>query len=133
MRDHHVVLGDVLAETLLLSPRGRRAALAEVAVPLDLVAFLVVLLMDRAHLALFVLIIGRDADVSGDLHSEFGHPNDTGYLYIKSEGVFLRPQKHLFSAMLLTNTLLLIPESNVHTSIYSTITMYCIATKGYTI
>lgn len=70
----------MLAEALILLPRGRGSALAEVAVLLDLIVFLivVVLLADRAHLSLFVLVVGRNADVGGNLHGLFGHPNRIG-------------------------------------------------------
>ena len=43
--DHHVVLGDMLAETLVFAPRGGGSALAEVAVPVDLVVLLVGILL----------------------------------------------------------------------------------------
>ena len=83
----------VLAETLVLLSGGRCSTLTEVAESLDLAPLLAVLLADRTHLSLFVLLIGRDTDVGGDLHGGFGHPIRTGVQYIKN-GSFLAALKN---------------------------------------
>jgi hypothetical protein len=95
--DHHVVLRDGLAEALVFSPRSRRTALAEVAVPLDLIILLIILLADCTHLSLFVLVVGRDADVGGDLHGVFGHPIRTGIQYIKNGDFRIDAKNYCFS------------------------------------
>ena len=45
-----------------------------------------VLIADRAHLPILVLLVGRDADVGGNLHGVFGHPNRIAIQYITEVG-----------------------------------------------
>jgi hypothetical protein len=55
-----------------------------------------VLLADGAHLSLFVLVVCRDADVGGDVHGVFGHPNRTAIQYIKNGGFRISIKTSLF-------------------------------------